>query len=97
MPYTDQEKAAAIVRYKQGISAKELSAECGVSERTIYRWAKTYQTVNPSGRGALTAKEYDILPHIAIRSEDAALVHPGPSTQRSLAPHGSSPHRRQDR
>lgn len=61
MPYTDQEKAAAIVRYKQGTSAQELSSEYGVSQRTIYRWAKLYQQVNPSGREPLTAKEYDTL------------------------------------
>lgn len=61
MPYTDQEKAVAIARYKQGTSAKELSAEYRVSERTIYRWAQVHQAVNFSGREPLTAKEYDIL------------------------------------
>lgn len=61
MPYTDREKSAAIVQYKQGVSAQELSSEYGVSQRTIYRWAKLYQQVNPSGRKPLTAKEYDML------------------------------------
>ncbi len=61
MPYTDQEKVAAIVRCKQGTSAKELSAEYRVRERTIYRWAQVYQAVNPSGREPFTAKEYDML------------------------------------
>ncbi len=61
MPHTDQEKAAAIVRYKQGVSVKELSAEYGVSERTICRWAKIHQAVNPDGREPLTAKEYNML------------------------------------
>ncbi len=61
MPHTDQEKAAAIIRYKQGVSAQKLSSEYGVSQRTIYRWAKIHQTVNPNGRESLTAKEYDML------------------------------------
>lgn len=61
MPHTDQEKAAAIIRYKQGVSAQELSSEYGVSQRTIYRWAKRYRQVSPSGREPLTAKEYDML------------------------------------
>ncbi len=61
MTYTDQEKAVAIIRYKQGVSAQKLSSKYGVSQRTIYRWAKIYQAVNPNGREALTAKEYDML------------------------------------
>lgn len=42
MVYTHQEKAGIIARYRQGRSANDLSAEYGVCERTIYRWAKTY-------------------------------------------------------
>ena len=70
MPYTDQEKTAAIVRYKQGVSAQELSLEYGVSQRTIYRWAKLYQVVNPSGREPLTAKEYDMLMRRVAKMEN---------------------------
>lgn len=70
MPHTNQEKAAAIVRYKQGVSAQELSSEYGVSQRTIYRWAKLYQQVSPSGRELLTAKEYDMLMHHVTKLEN---------------------------
>ncbi len=69
MRYTDQEKATAIVRYKQGVSAQELSSEYGVSQCTIYRWAKIHQAVNPSGREPLTAKEYDMLLRRVIKLE----------------------------
>lgn len=61
MTYTDQEKADIIAQYKQGSSAQALSAEYGVCERTIYRWAKVYCEMNPKEKRNYTAKEYDML------------------------------------
>ena len=70
MPYTDQEKTTAIVRYKQGVSAQKPSSEYGVSQRTIYRLAKIYKAVNPSERDSLTVKEYDMLMRWVTKPEN---------------------------
>lgn len=40
MTYTNQKKAAIIAQHQQDTSAQKLSAQYGVCERTIYRWAK---------------------------------------------------------
>lgn len=61
MAYSDQEKADIIAQYKQGSSAQNLSAKYGVSERTIYRWAKICGEMNPGEKQTFTAKEYDRL------------------------------------
>lgn len=61
MSYTDQEKAAIIAQYKQGISVQKLSTEYEVCQRTIYRWAKTYYNISADEKLTVTGKEYDIL------------------------------------
>lgn len=61
MRYTNQEKADIVAQYKQGRSTQDLSAEYGVCERTIYRWAKIYCEMNPGEKQTFTAKEYDML------------------------------------
>ena len=59
MNFTDSEKAAITTKYKRGIPIQELSAEYGISERTIYRWAKHYPTVDDEQ--FLSPKEYKLL------------------------------------
>lgn len=61
MSYTDQEKAAIIAQYKQGISVQKLSTEYEVCQRTIYRWAKTYCNISTDEKRTVTGKEYDML------------------------------------
>ena len=61
MTYADQEKTAIIAQYQQGISAQKLSAEYGVCERTIYRWAKKYCDINLEEKRTFTTKECDLL------------------------------------
>ena len=61
MNYSDSEKAAITTKYKQGIAIQELSTEYGISERTIYRWAKHYPAVGDEQ--FLSPKEYKLLLH----------------------------------
>ena len=61
MTYTNQEKAAIIAQYQQGTSAQDLSKKYGVSERTIYRWAKKYCGIVPGEKHTITVKECDML------------------------------------
>ena len=61
MNYSDSEKAAIITKYKRGIPIQELSTEYGISERTIYRWAKHDPTVDDEQ--FLSSKEHKILLH----------------------------------
>ena len=61
MNFTDSEKAAITTKYKRGIPIQELSAEYGISERTIYRWAKHYPTVGDEQ--FLSPKEYKLCLH----------------------------------
>ncbi|MBD5118856.1 MAG: IS3 family transposase [Clostridiales bacterium] len=74
MAYTDQEKASIIAQYKQGRSAQNLSAECGICVRTIYRWAKLYSEMNSSGKRTFTAKEYDMLVRRVSKLENIIAV-----------------------
>lgn len=59
MNYSDSEKAVTVIKYKQGIPIQELSTEYGISERTIYRWAKQYSTVDEEQ--FFTPKEHKLL------------------------------------
>lgn len=61
MTYTDQEKTAIVVQHKQWTSAKDLSVKYGVCERTIYRWTKIYQEMNPDKKRTFIDGEYNML------------------------------------
>lgn len=74
MVYTHQEKAGIIAQYRQGRSANDLSAEYGVCERTIYRWAKTYCGIVPEEKRTLTVKEYDMLLHRVEKLENIVAI-----------------------
>lgn len=72
MNFTDSEKAAITTKYKRGIPIQELSAEYGISERTIYRWAKHYPTVDDEQ--FLSPKEYKLLLHRIEKLENIVTI-----------------------
>lgn len=61
MNYSDSEKVVIVTKYKQGIPIQELSTKYGISERTIYRWAKHYPIVDDEQLPV--PKEYRFLLH----------------------------------
>lgn len=74
MTYTDQEKTAIIAQYQQGTSAQKLSAQYGVCERTIYRWAKKYCDITLEEKRAFTTKECDLLLRRVTKLENIVAI-----------------------
>ncbi len=74
MTYTDQEKTAIIIQYRQGRPIQQLCAECGVRARTIYRRARTYCPVVPDEKRPCTIKEYDALLRRVAKLENMVAV-----------------------
>lgn len=74
MIYTDQEKTAIIREYRQGKSIQELCAEYGVSQRTIYRWAKVYCVAIQDEERAFTIKDYDMLLRKVAKLENIVTI-----------------------
>ena len=74
MIYTGQEKTFIIREYKQGKSIQKSCAEYGVSQRTIYRWAKVYCTAIQDEERAFTIKDYDMLLRKVTKLEDIVTI-----------------------
>ena len=74
MTYTDQEKTAIIIQYRQGRPIQQLCTECGVCARTIYRWAKIYCPVVPDEKRTYTVKEYDALLRRVAKLENMVAI-----------------------
>lgn len=74
MTYTNQEKAAIVAQYQQGTPVPKLSAEYGVCERTIYRWAKKYCAINLGEKRTLTTKECDMLLRRVTKLENIVAI-----------------------
>ena len=72
MNYSDSEKAVIITKYRRGIPIQELSTEYGISERTIYRWAKHYPAVDDEQ--FLSPKEHKILLHRIEKLENIVAI-----------------------
>ena len=74
MSYSQKTKSEVIIRHQQGASAKTLSDEYSISERTIYRWVKERFPLGQPDHRLYTFREYDLLRQRVIKLENIVTI-----------------------
>lgn len=74
MSYPIEIRAEIFARHQQGLSVKQLSAEYGISERTVYRWVKEQLPLANSEHWLYTFREYDLLRQRVIKQQNIIAI-----------------------